>query len=40
MSDTYIKNIPNSRYPDGEDFYDLPVGIGKFVDITTEVMNS
>jgi hypothetical protein len=35
MSDKYIKNIPNSRYPDGEDFYDLPVGIGKFVDITT-----
>lgn len=40
MKDEYIAEFPNSWKPEGELFYNLPLDIGKFVDITTEVMNS
>jgi len=36
MKDEYIADFPNSWNPDGEMFYNLPVDIGKFIDITTE----
>ena len=31
MGDEYIRNIPNTRHPDGEDFFDLPINLGKFI---------
>jgi len=33
MIDEYIRNIPNTRHPEGEDFYDLPIELGKFIPI-------
>ena len=39
MDDSYIGEFPNSRNNSGELFFNLPVGIGKFVDITTDCPN-
>jgi len=33
MDDSYIGEFPNSRNNSGELFFNLPIGIGKFVDI-------
>ena len=31
LKDKYIKNIPNIRAPDGEDFYDIPIRHCNFI---------
>ena len=35
MKDEYIAEFPNSRCPEGELFYNLPLIVGKFVNILT-----
>ncbi len=33
MEDKYVRNIPNTRYPDGENFYDIPISCCKLIKI-------
>lgn len=34
LEDDYLEVIPNKRYPEGEYFYDIPIHLTKFVDLT------
>ena len=34
LEDDYLEVIPNTRYPKGEYFYDIPIHLTKFIDLT------
>ena len=33
MKEAYVKNIPNTRYPEGENFYDIPIKLCNLIEI-------
>lgn len=33
MKEVYVKNIPNTRYPEGENFYDIPIKLCNLIEI-------
>jgi len=33
MKEEYVNNIPNTRYPDGEDFYDIPISLCQLIEV-------
>ena len=34
LEDDYLEVIPTTRYPKGEYFYDIPIHLTKFIDLT------
>ena len=34
LEEDYVEVIPNTRYPKGEHFYDIPIHLTKFIDLT------
>ena len=34
MKEEYVNNIPNTRYPDGEDFYCIPVSLCQLIEVS------
>ena len=33
MKEEYVRNIPNRRYPEGENFYDIPVSLCSLINL-------
>ena len=33
MKEEYVSSIPNTRYPEGEDFYDIPIELCQLIEV-------